>query len=105
VLLVFSEYAAAADLDIKEDSKCISYKLLEKIYESRQLRYANDCYESLVKYGEREEYNNLLVYLAKQLNTDEKIDKIVEQQESDDPDAIVRRSVKEYLDSFDDRGV
>ena len=105
VLLVFSEYAAAADLDIKEDSECISYKLLEKIYESRQPRYANDCYESLVEYGDREEYNNLLAYLAKQLNTDEKIDKITEQRESDEPDALVRRSVKEYLDSFEERGV
>lgn len=105
VLQMFSEYAVAADLDIKEDSKCISYKILEKIYESRQPRHASDCYETLAEYGDREEYNNLLVYLAKQLNADDKIDKIVEQQESEEPDVIVRRSVKEYLDSFDDRGV
>ena len=64
------------------------------------------CAHRLVaEYGDREEYNNLLVYLAKQLNADDKIDKIVEQQESEEPDVIVRRSVKEYLDSFDDRGV
>ena len=102
VLLVFSEYVAAADLDIKEDSECIGYELLEKIYESKQPRYAGECYKTLVKYGERAEYRNLLVYLAKQLNTDQKIDKIVESEESDEPTAIVRRSVKEYLDSFED---
>ncbi len=102
VLMVFSEYAAAADLDIKDDSECISYEILEKIYESRQPRYANDCYEVLVKYGDRNEYRNLLVYLAKQLNTDEKIDKIVELQESDEPDAIVRRAVRDNLESFED---
>ncbi|MBE6874253.1 MAG: serine/threonine protein kinase [Ruminococcus albus] len=102
VLLMFSEYVSAADLDIKEDSECIGYELLEKIYESKQPRYAGECYKTLVKYGEKEEYRNLLVYLAKQLNTDQKIDKIVESKGSDEPSAIVRRSVKDYLDSFEE---
>ena len=86
---------------IFNDSKCISYELLEKIYESKQPRYANDCYEVLKKYGDRSEYRNLLVYLAKQLNTDQKIDKIVEKQKGDEIDAITRREIKDYLDSFE----
>ena len=104
VLLEFSEYASVTDLSIKDDSKCISYELLEKIYESKQPRYANGCYETLVKYSDRAEYTNLLIYLAKQLNTDQKIDKIVEQQKkkSDEPEAVVRRNVKDMLDSFND---
>ena len=101
VLMDFAEYTATADLSIKDDSKCISYELLEKIYESKQPRYANDCYEVLKKYGDRSEYRNLLVYLAKQLNTDQKIDKIVEKQKGDEIDAITRREIKDYLDSFE----